>query len=345
MIDTCICYATDRGYLFPSLVSAMQARQHASKAKSDIFIVGVELDGRTVDLFRRICDSEGIHFLPVPKSSIGSTPAAMGRLFLADLLPAQYSQLLYLDGDTQIVGSLDPLLEANLPAGKFLAADDPIMFEFESGVYSYPQHFQSVYRGEKPTYRYFNSGVLRADRTTWSSIAARALALYETEYGTERGRLWRFADQDALNIVGGSSRIPLSLAWNFPIYLRDAGLHLAIKPSIYHFMASPKPWQGSFRPWNAKLFLPYLEAIHRYPELADYRTALSGTNHLRYRVQQRVKQVSTLYWWKYSGRCQLILDYEQSLRAGAPASRGQIASWPVNPAKLEALANAGPEIG
>ena len=333
MINRCICYVTDKGYLFPTLISAMQAREHSSKATADIVIIAIGLDGKSTDLFRRVCDLESIQLLPFSNSSIEFAPSAMGRLFLGDLLPTQYSQLLYIDGDTQIAGSLDPLLGFSVPPGKFLAADDPLMFAAETGSRVDSEHLRSVYGDQGPAHRYFNSGVVRTDRRTWESIGRQAMTLYRTD----QGRAWRWPDQDTLNIVGGSSRIPLSLVWNFPIYLRDTGLDRTIKPLIYHFMASPKPWQGSFRPWNAKFFMPYREAIRRYPELSDYRSTLPPVRHLRYRIQQRVKQVGTILLWKYSSRQRLILNYEQNSHAGAPARRDQASSWPVNPAPLQPL--------
>ncbi len=84
----------------------------------------------------------------------------LARLFLARLVPEEYQQLLYIDGDTQISGSLDALIDAAVPAGHFMAATDPMTFKLAKAGYPsqrIAEYFSTVWIPLGNTYKYFNS--------------------------------------------------------------------------------------------------------------------------------------------------------------------------------------------
>lgn len=311
----CIAYTTDPAYLFPTLVSAAQARLYASAEKADVVIFCFGLDRSTERVFSRICESEGVILNSVGLGVIHGATAMMSRLFLCDIAPAMYTQYLYMDGDVQIVGSLDPLIDAEVPPGRFMAANDPLTFQIDDSSTQSRRllsHLEYIGLTRKQARGYFNSGVLRINRAGWDKIGGRAWELFCRNNGPAK-----FPDQDALNLVAGEHRIPMSLGWNFPIFMRNSRVEAEIQPRILHFMSSPKPWQGRFPPWTQHACTPYLEMINRYPVLGRFNTKLPLNKRAYYHLQQRRKRVCETMMWGLSKRRNRILDYEVACSASA----------------------------
>jgi lipopolysaccharide biosynthesis glycosyltransferase len=196
-----------------------------------------------------------------------------------------------------------------VPDGHFLAANDPMTFMLPaSDTHSrkLAAHLASIGLGPDKAGSYFNTGVLRIARTGWNGIGACAWRLVQ-----DRGRSFRFPDQDPLNMVAGNCRMPMSLAWNFPIFMRNARVETIIRPSIYHFMSDPKPWHGTFAPWDASVFMSYVDVLRKYPPLAAYNPALTARVRARYKLQQLAKKALETVYWGFSERRGRILRYEE----------------------------------
>ncbi len=259
-------------------------------------------------MISEICRSEGVILYCVESDVIRGTTAMMSRLFLGDFAPTIYTQYLYMDGDVQIVGSLDPLIDAEVPPGHFMAANDPLTFQLDDNTARSRQllrHFQRIGLTRDQTRGYFNSGVLRINREGWDQIGRRAWELFSSNKGSAK-----FPDQDVLNLVAGEYRIPMSLTWNFPIFMRNSRVEAEIQPRILHFMSSPKPWQGKFPPWTETACAPYSEMIRRYPALAHFNAQMPLYKIGYYHIQQRRKRVSETFTWGLSARRTRILDYQ-----------------------------------
>ena len=155
------------------------------------------------------------------------------------------------------------------------------------------------------TTSYFNAGVLRISRRGWGELGSLAWDAYS---GRPSG--WRFLDQDVLNLVGADRRLPMSLRWNFPIFLRNARVERSIQPHIYHFMSAPKPWNLACPPWSEVFCTPYLDAVQMYPELQAYNLAMPLRRRLRYHLQQRYKQARETMSWGYGLPRKRVIDYE-----------------------------------
>lgn len=266
----CIVYVTDENYFFPTAVSALQARKAASRS-TDIVIVMTESFRHRTEA-ESFCTSTGIilldgaqflaeRFAEVDRREFGAriSIAAMGRLLLSDLLPTHYRQVIYIDGDTQIVGDLAALERVEVPKGKVLAAMD------------YMSIIKAARTGQPQDY--FNSGVLKFDPADWIGPAAFR---YFTEHG---GHLH---DQGALNTVAGEATIFISNRWNFPRQF----LHLADKhPTIIHFASHPKPWDGVYFPCSRKETNVYHEALKAYPPLSLFVRKISLPRRLAYRLR------------------------------------------------------------
>ena len=135
MNNQCVVYVTDVEYSFPTILSALQARKFASPAtdvcvlmsehldnfaelKGLLAMSGVELIDATAALQDSLGKLDGSHFQG--RISVST----MAKLVLCEVLPAEYTQIIYLDGDTQVVSDLAELENAVAPEGKFFAARD-----------------------------------------------------------------------------------------------------------------------------------------------------------------------------------------------------------------------------
>jgi hypothetical protein len=306
-----ICLATDAGYLVPALVAAGQARRWSSPHLADVVLLAFGLDRRALAAAEPVCAEAGVRLLPVPAGD-----PLMARLLLDSLIPAQFTEFLHLDCDVQVIASLDRLLAAPVPPGRIRAALDPMALLVRAGGRGGARRqarMQAAGVAAANCADYFNAGVFHIAREAWAAIGAKALALFQA---TPPGQ--PFPDQDALNIAAAGRVEPLSLAWNFPIFLRNAGLHRAIQPAILHFMARPKPWQGSFPPWSATETRPYADVLMRHPALADYLAPMPRLRWLRYAVQQQVKrELEALKWGR--GRLRAVV-LESEDRVVMPAN-------------------------
>ena len=308
----CICYTTDPGYLLPTFVSAIQARRHAAADKADVAIFSFGADQQTEQAFAIACAAEQIRFFPVPVSSIDGADVMLARLFLSRIVPDEYTQFLYIDGDTQVTGALDQLLDYKVPDGMFLACNDPMTFEISGGDgrqnKNISSYFSSVGIPRERAVNYFNTGVLRINRTGWDEIGLSAWELFvKNQYNS------RYPDQDVLNIVGQDRRISMSLAWNFPIFMRNSRVEHKIHPRIYHFMGSPKPWHGVFLPWGESTHRPYIDAIRKYPALTAYLSVMPAPKRFRYFLQQHYKKATETFDWGMGDKRARILKYETEL--------------------------------
>jgi len=311
----CIAYTTDQTYLLPSLVSAIQARRHASRGSADVVIFAFNIDPRAEADFLPVCAAEDIALRVVPNDVLQGAPAMMARLFLNEFVPAQYDQYLYMDGDTQVLANLDPLLRATVPPGRFLAVNDPLTFllpDFGAEGVKFASHTAAIGLAPRQAETYFNTGVLRINRLGWDLIGQSAWKL-----AREKASTFRFPDQDPLNVVGANCHVPISLGWNFPIFMRNARVESQIRPAIYHFMSNPKPWQGNFMPWGEPAARPYYDIIRTYPSLHRHLRCMTAGRRTRYYLQQRYKQVLEMLSWGYGTRRRRILNYEAEVAHAA----------------------------
>jgi len=297
----CICYITDRNYLFPSFVSAVQARRHASPHLADVRIFLAERAPAVRKAFAEACERESIHLDTVPdcvhaifdeithkkaeKVAGKISVAAFGRLFLSEMLPPCYDHFLYIDGDTQIVSSLDPLLEHHVPAGKFLAARDCVSLMRGTSKSWLRDASINMDRMKIPPRRrkdYFNSGVLRANVEGWSEAGRRAVKYWLATPDLDH------RDQDALNGALWRNHILISSRWNFPKQLLGLTARDRVQPAIIHFLGQPKPWHGSYAPWSSEEVRPYREILARYPALRPYCPRLPFAQGMAYKVKARM---------------------------------------------------------
>lgn len=310
-VKRCVCFTTDLGYLFPTLLSAAQARKLVRADVADIVIILFDV-GDYAGLVRELCEKENIVPVMASSSILGGHSAMYARLFLDELLPPTYERVLYVDGDVQIVLPLDELIMADLEGKSFSAVADPMSVAFEKGDkqdVKISDYFGSLGVTSSPETPYFNSGIMLIDRGQWGTISATARSFI-----ADRFELCRFQDQSALNFAGHRHFLPMSFRWNFPIFFRNCGVETAILPGIYHFMSKPKPWHGSFAPWNPTFVQPYTALRSQYPELAALVSPMRRKDKLKYFVQQNLKRVHETLTWRLSPLREGILEFNSAAK-------------------------------
>jgi lipopolysaccharide biosynthesis glycosyltransferase len=286
MANACVCYVVDEGYLFPTLVSAIQARRFTSPEVAEVVIACIGPRTSRVDQLARIAEASGVSLISVPLEVIDGMHVMFGRLFVDRFLPTRFKRIVYIDGDTQIAGSLDPLVNVEIPAGSFMACRDPSrLFAGLSPARraALALHHEKLGLQDRAG-DYFNSGVLVIDRGSWPHLARASLDSY-----AENQALFIHPDQDALNVAVGEHCVLISDKWNFPGFLIGSKAEAMRQPHIYHFMSNPRPWKVSVGPWGARWAKPYADLLAAYPELAEIAPRRLLRDQVRYAVQQEVK--------------------------------------------------------
>lgn len=257
---TLVIYAGDSAYAYPMLMSAQSVRQHAS-GSFDIAIFAADYPTDLLDRTRAAADA-----LDVTVTAMDSRdylrfdttrfrvesafrhlkPAVLSRLVTGPLIPDRYEQVLYLDGDTLCVGDLTPLVTFRAPAGRLLGAADSVNFlKHDQGRYAASRRSLMHTFGLDVNDTWFNTGVLLADRTTWTERGAAAL-----DWFVDHIDVCPFPVDGSTNATAKGLWLPISCRWNFMAPMRMWGMDRAISPVLYHFTGGEKPWLGRMAPWQ-----------------------------------------------------------------------------------------------
>jgi hypothetical protein len=281
----CVCYVVDEGYLLPTLVSARQARAHLTAGLGDVVIVCVGTPTPRIEAAARAAAQSGVLFLQVSKGDIGHLHVIFGRFFLSELLPARYRRIVYIDGDTQVRRTLDPLLQVDIPPGGFLACRDPgVLFARRDPALRRRMLAHRARIGlAVPPEDYCNSGLLVFEREDWRDLARACVAIYR-----DRGAAFVHPDQDALNLAAAPRCSLISNRWNFPGFLIGSSAETETRPHIYHFMSDPRPWTIAAQPWGEAWRAPYREFLEEFPELDFLRPRPSRAYAARYHLRQLI---------------------------------------------------------
>ncbi len=304
------CYTVDEGYLLPTLLSASQLRRSLRQPGMDVVVICFGLPSDATAAAEAVCERYDIIFVLVPKAVLDGAPMICARFHLSAILAPQYRDIVYLDGDTQVAGSLEPLMAHDVSPGEILAAPDPMAVMIDSDRMPWPARRTYFDRLGVPAHRhtsYFNSGVMRFRRNDWEALSRDCLKLC-----AERGSAFEFRDQDALNIVVGDRHRPISFRWNFPPFFMNFGAEITIAPRIYHFMSNPRPWQGAFAPWGPTWHAPYVAFLAENPGLARSFPKIGRLRSLKFSAQQRYKRHVEARHWGIPAVRQRIADMEKA---------------------------------
>lgn len=260
-----VVLCADRGFAMPLAVAlASLAASTTAHLTAHVVHTGFDAESRrrvlagTLDLDVRWYEYDpsvldGVH------NTDGLTEAALFRLTLGELLPADLRRIVYLDADVLVQSDLAELYRADLGDTALGAVRDAFS-PWAAGAYG------SQWRplGLDPTSSYFNSGVLVIDLDSWRAAGSgnRCIEILRDVDA-------RWGDQDALNKVFENAWTELPRRWNvqtadleldsFSWALATEEIAAAVaEPGVVHFTSGRKPWvAGSGHPaadsWFAML--------------------------------------------------------------------------------------------
>jgi lipopolysaccharide biosynthesis glycosyltransferase len=264
--------ASDPRYVAHSAAMLHSALAHSPGRRVEVhYLCGTALPERSTRRLAEMVDRNGgsIRFHRIPDEWVEGMPvweyigsSMWYRIFLPRLL-GETGRVLYLDVDTIVVDSLEPLWSTELSDG-YVAAVTNV---FERHRLRRPEEL-----GLRGRDAYFNSGVLlmnleamRADDCT------RTLARFARQRSAEL--LW--PDQDTLNVVLGERRVRLhprwncmnsvlDFAWSEEVFGKETVDEARRDPGIRHFEGP-----GHNKPWHYMCDAPsrdlYLEHRRRTP--------------------------------------------------------------------------------
>lgn len=265
-------FVTDEGFLVPSLVAVEQLQSFGITDIADIAIFLVDVCPEIYSKLNRDFQSEPIKIFNLEnKSFIPSDGIAfrechvpnttLARLVVGELIDESYDNIIYIDGDVQIVGDPRALFEAVVPYGHILAGRGSIWIEEFEGRETWENLSHLGLKADS----YFNAGVLAVSRDTWKEMAPKALNFF-----MENASLCKTHDQTALNVIFKDRVLEISPVYNFHHMYSEALVHYKVAPKIIHFTGPWKPWSSNGRPWYGEFANSYSSMVKRF----DY---LSGT--------------------------------------------------------------------
>ncbi|UDL92527.1 hypothetical protein LGH82_15630 [Mesorhizobium sp. PAMC28654] len=271
--DTAVIFVTDNGYLGPSLLAALQLTAQGVDAQADILIYTVGIDPVLIDTLQNSV-GRAISFIALPDTSYvppdgvafakNHVPVtSLARLVIAPHLAPAYQNIVYLDGDIQIVGDVTPLIRHRVRDGWIAAGRGSAWFDPDDRLGLNPTGYFDALNGATRD-SYFNAGVLACRRDTWAIYGPRALDAF-----FRNSEKFIRHDQSALNAVFQQHVEPLSPAYNFHNAYAGLLCHRIIAPKVIHFTGAAKPWKAAVPPWGWHFHKSYVDLIERFPELAS----------------------------------------------------------------------------
>jgi hypothetical protein len=265
-------------FLYPTLVSALQVEGQLDPRRETLLIFLMGVDEPTIQAVRTACAGKHVHFLKLDASLLGlpsdislvpgHVPAeSLGRLVLHRVLDPIYDRVLYLDGDTLILGNIRPLLDHEPPAGTIGAVRDLVWLTRccdRAAARDWWERYASEI-GLKDPDAYFNAGVLSFRRDDMQEISDAALQFF-----IENSGQCQFHDQSALNTVCNERLTELWPGFNYHGPYQELIPVAVAKPAIVHFTGPVKPWV-----FRVRRFARFAEIYDRFdadnPSLAGYR--------------------------------------------------------------------------
>lgn len=277
----------------------------------EVFFILVGLPPADLERIQDLCKrfpNVNARYLPYVMENPESFPisghislAAYARVFVADLLPAEWSKVLYLDCDLIIRRRFDEIWNIDLTNWAAAGVQEP----------GHARHAELEIPEKLP---YINSGVLLINLAYWREHGVKDVLLSYIKANPEKLMFW---DQDAINACLSRQILQLPDQWNVThsfylgpyrtlngIKARDL-LKLQNDPAVVHFSGPTKPWMYIMtHPFQEK----YWEYLGRTPyqhvkrERKTVQTFLFRHMRLVHRGSKRVLfiwySLATEHLWK-----------------------------------------------
>lgn len=244
MVDVALCF--DYGYMSGALTTIASV---LDKSNARFHIISTEADAEKQESMRRMLDKLFLHWnadweivfsTDIPEMVSWDkhlSPAASARLFIPETFPA-LDACLYMDCDTLALRSIDRIMMYMDMKHALFACRDYDMMRYSDTVEGYG------FTWPDKKMDYFNDGVMLMN-LKW----IRSCGMFEEAKRLLHGNEYKYGEQDALNIIGMTSKYhdiisrDLPYKWNFVHESYALWGHEQNDGCIMHFtMPRDKPW-------------------------------------------------------------------------------------------------------
>ena len=257
--ETLLVAAADEAYAGPASLALLSAAEFTTRPISCV-ILADSITPVTTERVAAAFAHAGVplQLVELEAESFAALPAherisrtAYGRLYLS-LIETTAERILWLDGDTLTVASIDELLSVDLN-GAAVAATQDVVVPFVSSPYGV-----TAWRrlGLLPATGFLQSGVMLIDIARWREQQIEARTLDFARNAHDESTL---AEQGPLNAILAGNWMPLEPRWNARARMDRSiaigrwivsrwGIQRRQNTVILHFFGARKPWHRDHPP-------------------------------------------------------------------------------------------------
>jgi lipopolysaccharide biosynthesis glycosyltransferase len=284
-----VAFFADEAYFPPAFVAGMAAHT-AVQQIADIYIFTNSKDlAKHYETHAKL----KVRFLDIQSKIPGSVPVrpgasrmAFGRFFLADLLSNEYERVLYLDSDVAVESNLVEIFDLDLKGQPIGAVMDCTFIANQTGKAQqhWRTHMQTI--GLPPDAPYFNSGAILIDLDKWraTEVPEKAVWFFANQAAP------RSMDQDALNYIFFQKWIELHPKWNYQTLYLPYKLEDKIRPVIWHYVDTIKPWHDFLWRYDRSHIERY-KAAFAETDWPDFIKSHRRVQHIGTRLNQKFKRL------------------------------------------------------
>ncbi|AMH18699.2 glycosyl transferase family 8 [Hafnia paralvei] len=212
----------------------------------------------------------------------GLSKATCLRFLAPEIIDSSIERILYLDGDMICLDKLDGLLDLNLENRIAAVVEDLAVTQKK---YELQTHLP-------PIDNYFNAGFMFINTIEWkkNNITEHCFEMINN------GAIYKFADQDVLNILLNNKKLVLAREYNriitlTPLKLLDS--EFEFNSIIIHYTTENKPWYTIF---ESRIFSRYFNAS----PWSDFRLDEAPTaTAFRLKAKKYLKENNYISYIKY----------------------------------------------
>ena len=275
---TAYCFTPDRAFFAPAVRAIASLIEAEPDVEREIFLICEPNDvapgyDRLPAPLRQRIELVTFDFSRFDANLAGRgrfSRAVFRRLFLDEILPAEFERIVTIDSDMLVVRPGLKRLESFDLGGRPLAAAYDMIFLMDFKGDALARQFQRSRRslGLSLDTPYLNAGLMAIDRAAWR---AEKLTERVVKALRDEPKRYPFMEQDALNATLKGNFAPLSPRFNFmgDFFLLD--LERRLEPIMLHFVNAPKPWALALWRGEARFAETYRDwfAESPWPELAQ----------------------------------------------------------------------------
>lgn len=287
-----IALGFDDNYALPAGVTILSVIKNTPNYNLHFHLFVDKVSNSNIDKFKQFTNDKiaitlytiNSNFIINPKTLVLhiTTISTCIRFIIPDILFSITDRIIYLDSDTICLQSLEKL--ATYSIENYIAGVIPDSLDMQKEI-------KAMYNINAE--KYFNAGVLLINTKRWceGKISQKAFDLINS------GKIYKYADQDVLNILLENKTLLLPIKFNTKIKIAiDAHQEKEIRPYtvILHYISQNKPW---FKVYQSEIFNRYLSlSPWKENDLPLSGNSSSIRNYSKYLIHKG-KFISSMYYY------------------------------------------------